>query len=136
MLDLIIKKAKTIDGNHFELGISNGKIVEVADKITSQSKNEFILGETEYISAGWIDDHVHCYEKMTLYYDYPDEIGVKKGVTTVVDAGTTGAENIRDFYQLARKSKTNVYAMLNISKWGIVEQDELADLSKVQSGSL
>lgn len=29
--------------------------------------------------------------------------------------------------------KTNVYALVNISKWGIVEQDELADLSKVQA---
>ena len=42
---------------------------------------------------------------MALYYDYPDEIGVKKGVTTVIDAGTTGAENIHEFYDLARKQK-------------------------------
>lgn len=26
-----------------------------------------------------------------------------------------------------------MYALLNISKWGIVEQDELADLSKTQA---
>lgn len=26
-----------------------------------------------------------------------------------------------------------MYALLNISKWGIVEQDELADLSKIQA---
>ena len=68
---------------------------------------------------------------MALYYDYPDEIGVKKGVTTVIDAGTTGAENIHEFYDLA--SKTNVFGLVNISKWGIVAQDELADLSKVQA---
>ena len=40
---------------------------------------------------------------MALYYDYPDEIGVKKGVTTVIDAGTTGAENIHEFYDLGSK---------------------------------
>ncbi|MFS1126194.1 amidohydrolase/deacetylase family metallohydrolase, partial [Enterococcus faecalis] len=28
--------------------------------------------------------------------------------------------------------KTNVYALMNISKWGIVKQDELADLTKIQ----
>ena len=90
------------------------------------------LSGNSYLSAGWIDDHVHCYEKMNLYYDYPDQIGVQKGVTTVIDAGTTGAENIRDFYQLTKSVKTNVYALMNISKWGIVEQDELADLTKIQ----
>ncbi len=87
----------------------------------------------QYLSAGWIDDHVHCFEEMTLYYDYPDQIGVNKGVTTVIDAGTTGAENIADFYEHAKQAKTNVYALLNISKWGIIAQDELADLNKIQA---
>lgn len=132
MLDLIVRNAKLIDGQKFELGISDGKIVEVADKIMDQCQGELILTEDQYVSPGWIDDHVHCYEKMTLYYDYPDEVGVKRGVTTVVDAGTTGAENIGDFCRLTKKTKTNVFALLNISKWGIVKQDELADLTKVQ----
>lgn len=132
MLDLVVRNGKTIDGKKMEIGISDGKIVTVTEKIDQETRKEIVLTDDQYISAGWIDDHVHCYEKMTLYYDYPDEVGVKRGVTTVIDAGTTGAENIGDFCELAKKSKTNVYALLNISKWGIVEQDELADLTKVQ----
>lgn len=132
MYDLVVRNVQTIDGKKFELGISDGKIVEVANEISRKGNAELVLTEDQYLSPGWIDDHVHCYEKMTLYYDYPDEVGVKRGVTTVIDAGTTGAENIGDFYELAQKAKTNVYALLNISKWGIVEQDELADLTKVQ----
>ncbi len=132
MLDLVVRNGKTIDGKKMEIGISDGKIVAVTEKIDQETRKEIVLTDDQYISAGWIDDHVHCYEKMTLYYDYPDEVGVKRGVTTVIDAGTTGAENIGDFCELAKKSKTNVYALLNISKWGIVEQDELADLTKVQ----
>lgn len=70
---------------------------------------------------------------MALYYDYPDEIDIKTGVSTVIDAGTTGAKNVGDFFKHAKKkAKTNVYALLNISKNGIVTQDELADLSQVQ----
>lgn len=130
--DLIIKNAKTIKNEPIEVAITNGKIVKVAEKIEDLGKKVIDLNNEAYISAGWIDDHVHCFEKMTLYYDFPDEIGVKKGVTTVIDAGTTGAENIHEFYDLAQKAKTNVYALVNISKWGIVEQDELADLSKVK----
>ncbi|MGX7245320.1 amidohydrolase/deacetylase family metallohydrolase [Enterococcus quebecensis] len=130
--DLIIKNGKTVEGKPIEIAINDGKIAKVADKIESESKQLIELESGTYVSAGWIDDHVHCFEKMTLYYDFPDEIGVKKGVTTVIDAGTTGAENIHEFYDLAKQAKTNVYALVNISKWGIVEQDELADLSKVK----
>lgn len=132
MIDLIIRNAQTIDGQRLEIGITNGKITMIAPKISGSATEELILTEDEYLSAGWIDDHVHCFEKMKLYYDYPDQIGVEKGVTTVIDAGTTGAENIGEFHALAEAAKTNVYALLNISKWGIVEQDELADLSKIQ----
>ncbi|MBO0430732.1 amidohydrolase/deacetylase family metallohydrolase [Enterococcus sp. DIV0660C] len=132
MFDLVIKNAKELKGPSFEIGVVNGKISQIAPKITGESKETLTLTSQQYLSAGWIDDHVHCFEEMTLYYDYPDKIGVEKGVTTVIDAGTTGAENIATFYRYAKQAKTNVYALLNISKWGIVTQDELADLSKVQ----
>lgn len=132
MFDTLIKNGKLIDGTKVEVALENGVIKAVAEKIDEPAQEVIDLSGKYYLSAGWIDDHVHCYEKMNLYYDYPDQIGVEKGVTTVIDAGTTGAENIRDFYQLTKSVKTNVYALVNISKWGIVEQDELADLTKVQ----
>ncbi|MGK0551682.1 amidohydrolase/deacetylase family metallohydrolase [Enterococcus faecalis] len=131
--DLLIKNGKTIDGLPVEIAINQGTIKKVAPQIEGTATQVFELDGQTFVSAGWIDDHVHCFEKMNLYYDYPDEIGVKKGVTTVIDAGTTGAENIREFYELAQKARTNVYGLINISKWGIVEQDELADLSKIQA---
>lgn len=133
MYDLIIRNARQITGDVVDFALQAGKIAKVAPKIAETAKKEISLKDNQYLSAGWIDDHVHCFEEMTLYYDYPDEIGYKKGVTTVIDAGTTGAENIGHFYELAKAAKTNVYALVNISKFGIVEQDELADLTKVQS---
>lgn len=132
-VDLLVTNAKTVAGEVLEIAIAAGKIVAIAPTLAVEAQQTIKLDGDTYVSAGWIDDHVHCYEKMTLYYDYPDQIGVPKGVTTVIDAGTTGAENIGAFYQLAAAAKTNVYALLNISKWGIVEQDELADLAKIQT---
>ncbi|MDR1568004.1 MAG: amidohydrolase/deacetylase family metallohydrolase [Streptococcaceae bacterium] len=132
MYDILIKNGKTIAGKVLELAITDGKIVKVSKLINAQAR-QVIDASNLYFSAGWIDDHVHCYEKMKLYFDTPDQIGVATGVTTVIDAGTTGAENIGDFYQLAMQAKTNVYALLNISKSGIVTQDELSDLTNVQA---
>ena len=131
MLDLVIKNGKTIDHKSIEIGINSGKIVSLSRKIATPGRKEIYLSENQYISAGWIDDHVHCYEKMDLYYDYPDEIGVSKGVTTIIDAGTTGAGNISDFYQISKNLKTNIFALLNISNQGIIKQNELSDLSTI-----
>jgi dihydroorotase len=130
MYDLIIKNARTLDNDPLEIGIRAGKIAALAPEIKDQSQNAFDA-KGNFVSAGWIDAHVHCYEKMSLYYDYPDEVGVKNGVTTIVDAGSTGEHNIKAFRELASQAKTNVYALINISKDGIVSQDELADLTKV-----
>lgn len=132
MLDLLIKQGRLVNQELVDIAVQDGTIVEVAAAIDADAKQILDLKGETFVSAGWIDDHVHCYEKMTLYYDIPDKVGVETGVATIIDAGTTGAENIRDFYEIAKDAKTNVYALLNISKWGIVEQDELADLEKVK----
>lgn len=132
MYDLIIKHARTLDNQPIEVAVTAGKIVKISTLING-STHELFDAKGQLISAGWIDAHVHCYEKMSLYYDYPDEVGIKNGVTTIVDAGSTGENNIREFYDIAKLAKTNVYALLNISKDGIVFQDELADLSKVNA---
>ncbi len=110
MFDLVIRKAHTVTGKIMDIGIEDGKIKKIAPTIREKGRREEVLAPDQYLSAGWIDDHVHCYEEMTLYYDYPDQIGIMKGVTTVIDAGTTGAENISQFYEHAQQAKTNVYA--------------------------
>ena len=134
MLDLKIINGKSVTNEPLEIGIKNSKIVEVGQEVLSTAK-EILDVKGQFISAGWIDSHVHCYEKMNLYYDYPDEIGVKTGVTSVIDAGSSGEHNITEFYELAKKAKTNIFALMNISKFGIVEQDELADLEKINEAN-
>jgi dihydroorotase len=121
--------AKMID-----LYVKNGKGVDVQPRFYQAitAKKAIDLENKSFVSAGWVDDHVHVYEKMTLYYDTPDLDGVDAGVTTIIDAGSTGADNLPDFYQITWDTKTNVFAMCNISKTGIVAQDELGDLSRVQ----
>ncbi|MBP1042068.1 amidohydrolase/deacetylase family metallohydrolase [Vagococcus sp. BWB3-3] len=131
VFDLLVKNGKLIDNSRIEIGIEKGKIVAVASQLAGEAQEILDLKGESYVSPGWIDGHVHCYEKMSLYYDFPDEIGISKGVTTIIDAGSTGPKNIGDFYQLAKLAKTNVLALVNISEWGIVAQDELADLTKI-----
>lgn len=132
MVDLIIKNGRKVNEQVIDVAIHQGKIVAVGEKVDIKAKEVMDLKSAYYLSAGWIDCHVHCFEEMDLYYDYPDEIGIKKGVTSIIDAGSTGAQNIGDFYKLAMKAKTNVYALVNISKTGIVAQNELANLDNIK----
>ena len=96
MLDLKIINGKSVANEPLEIGIKNSKIVEVGQEVLSTAK-EILDVKGQFISAGWIDSHVHCYEKMNLYYDYPDEIGVKTGVTSVIDAGSSRENNITEY---------------------------------------
>ena len=132
MTSLYIKNGQDISGFPLEILIEDQKIAQIGPKLDVIAADEEIdLHNDSYVSAGWIDDHVHCYEKLSLYYDDPDKVGYLTGVTTVIDAGSTGADNIEDFYQITRQKKTNVFAMINISKTGILAQNELADMTKV-----
>jgi len=136
MYDLIIKNARLVTEEIIWVGITGGKIVKIADIILEQALEVLDLGGDYYFSAGWIDCHVHCYEKLDLYYDFPDEIGIFSGVTSVIDAGSTGADNIADFYEVSRLVRTNVFALLNISRTGIVAQNELANLDNINSDAV
>lgn len=133
MNSLYIKNGKDINNQPLELLIENGKISRIAPQLENIEADSVInLQGLSYVSAGWIDDHVHCYEKLSLYYDDPDLVGYRNGVTTIIDAGSTGADNIGDFYKLTQDKKTNVYAMINISRTGILAQDELGDMDRLQ----
>lgn len=131
MYDLIIKNAKLINDSVTDIAINHGKIVEIGKDITASSERVLDLKSQHYISAGWIDSHTHCFARSPIYHDEPDLIGVKAGVTTVVDAGSVGALDIDEFYDLAMQAKTHVYSFLNISKIGLIRQNELADMQDV-----
>lgn len=130
MFDLIIRRARLSDGSLTDIAIHGGKIAALGE-VKGHAVQERDLAGRYWLSAGWIDSHVHCYPKSPIYHDEADNIGVATGVTTVVDAGSTGADDVDDFYQLTRSASTQVYALLNISRTGIVTQNELADMNQI-----
>lgn len=130
MYDLIIRDARLSDEQVVDIALQDGRIAAIG-KVQGNARHERDLAGRYYLSAGWIDSHVHCYPKSPIYHDEADAIGVAHGVTTVVDAGSTGAEHIDDFYRLTRAAQTQVYALINIARTGIVTQNELADMKQI-----
>ena len=128
MYDTIIRAGRLGNGQLVDIAIKNGKIVVLGSLPEStEAKQTLTLAGQVHVSAGWIDGHTHCYPASPLYHDEPDKVGVASGVTTVIDAGSTGADDVDDFQQIAAGCKTRVHALLNISRIGLLRQNELAD---------
>ena len=75
-----------------------------------------------YVTPGLVDIHVHVYAGTGVADSfagdssvYPDAHMLRAGVTTAVDAGSSGWRNFEDFKQrIIDRSKTRVLSMLNI----------------------
>ena len=133
----LIKNGRLLDGkNNFHMTradilIEDGIIKKIGENINEEG-SEVIDVKDSIVAPGFIDIHVHCYPSEDTNGVFPDEIGVKKGVTTVVDAGTAGGETIEDFVEnIIKKSKTRVYSLLNISSMGLKIKSELSDMKNI-----
>ena len=128
MYDMIIRAGRQGDGQLVDIAIKEGKLAAIGQLPKSAVARETLeLAGRIHVSAGWIDGHTHCYPASPIYHDEPDKVGVESGVTTVIDAGSTGADDVDDFQRIAAGCKTRVHALLNLSRIGLLRQNELAD---------
>ena len=76
MFDLILRRARLCDEQLVDIALRDGKIAVVGN-VTGSAQQERDLGGRWYVSAGWIDSHVHCYAKSPVYHDEADAVGVR-----------------------------------------------------------
>ncbi len=126
--DIVIKGGHVIDPKNkidaiMDLAINDGKIAMVAKDIDLTEGKKVINAKDMYVTPGIIDIHVHVFHGTKAGQDYmngpngvaPDGFTFRAGVTTVVDAGSSGWRTFPDFKkQTIDVSKTRVLAFLNI----------------------
>jgi len=137
---IIIKNGKVIDPSKDgiqkkDIAIKNGKFVSLEEVINSDNKMLTIDASDCYISPGFIDMHVHVFVDYTELGIEPDKIGIEQGVTTIIDAGSTGTEDFARFKEvIIDKSETEILTFLNISKKGLCHGvSELAELKNLMT---
>lgn len=135
---IIIKNGHVIDPQQQiiekkEIAIQNGIIV--APEKLGDTKCKYIDASGCYVSPGFIDIHVHIFTERTELGIDADLIGIKQGVTTVVDAGSAGFSNYDDFKErVVKRSQTEVLSFLNISRKGLTSGlSELANLEDLMT---
>jgi dihydroorotase len=125
--DLLLKGGHVIDGRNRisavrDVAIANGKVAAVAANIAPADAFKVVDASGYYVTPGLVDIHVHVYagtgERGSYAGDnslYPDGFTLRSGVTTIVDAGSSGWRNFGDFKdRIIDRSKTRVLALLNI----------------------
>src|SRR6478672_5727939 len=143
--DLLIKNGHIIDPKNNidavkDIAITNGKIAKVDDNISSAQSKKTIDATGLYVVPGLIDIHTHVFVGSTpdkfangIYSVSADDFSFKSGVTTVVDAGTSGWRNFPLFKeQVIDKSQTRILAFLNIAGSGMSGnpiQEDLTDMN-------
>jgi dihydroorotase len=125
--DLLLKGGHVVDGRNRisavrDVAIASGKIAAVEANINPADAFKVVDATGYYVTPGLVDIHVHVYagtgERGSYAGDnsvYPDGFTLRSGVTTVVDAGSSGWRSFDDFKQrIIDRSKTRVLALLNI----------------------
>ena len=124
--DLLIRGGHVIDPRNGidgvrDVAVWGGKIARVAEEIGAEHADLVVPAGGLYVVPGLVDIHVHAYAgtgQRAIAGDgsvIPDAHTFRSGVTTVVDAGTSGRRTFADFKQrIIDRSQTRVLALLNI----------------------
>ena len=148
-VDLLLRGGRVYDARNkidgiMDVAISEGRILEVGPALDTTGVVRIIDVEGLWVSPGLIDIHTHVYvgSQAGKFADginslAPDNFTLRAGVTTVVDAGTSGWRTFPKFkQQVIDQSKTRVLAWLNIAGYGMTGdsvQEQLAEMDVDQA---
>ena len=94
--DFLIKGGRVIDPSQgmeaeLDVAVRGAKIASVAQGIPEEQAEQVIRAHGMLVTPGLIDLHAHVFPHVGPYGIEPDPYCVRKGVTSVIDAGTSGA---------------------------------------------
>ena len=132
----VMDPSQNVDGPR-DIAVAGGRIVriEAAGSVDRRTARRVLDAAGKIVTPGLIDLHTHvagglrkiAAEETMLPADLG---GVFSGVTTVLDAGSTGAYNIAGFINHvidAPSTKTRVLALINVGTTGVMKAPEVRD---------
>jgi dihydroorotase len=151
-IDLLLKGGHLIDpknniNSKMDVGIKDGKVVRVSPDIPASSSKKTVNVSGLYVTPGIIDIHAHVFAgtqdpgftgfEITNGFGsvVPDDYTFRAGVTTIVDAGSSGWRNFNLFKkQTIDNSETRVLAFISIAGYGMlgtVHAQDITDMNPV-----
>jgi len=123
----VIDPRNNVDGIR-DVAVANGQIAAVAPTLTPTPGTQVIDARGMFVTPGLIDLHVHVFATTGVKGAWagdnsvlPDGFSFRTGVTTMVDAGSSGWRNFETFrHTVIDRAQTRVLAMINIAGLGMM----------------
>jgi len=102
-----------------DVAIARGKVARIAENIPDSEARQVVDARGRIVTPGLIDLHTHVYDGVAPLGIPADPNCIAKGVTTAVDAGSSGAHTFPGLRKyVINVVDTRVFALLNISVVG------------------
>jgi dihydroorotase len=138
--EILLKGGRVIDPSQSlnevtDVAVAGGKIAAIARNIDAREAVRSVSVTGQIVTPGLIDIHVHGFEGISHWGLNLDQWCIARGITTGVDAGTSGADSFVGFRRLViEQSRTRILAFLNISRVGLIaEPGELVDMRMIDA---
>lgn len=127
--DLVVKGGRVIDpasrvDRVADIGIEGGRIRAIESSIAASDAAEVLDARGRIVAPGWIDIHVHVGAP-----DLTPAMLLRDGVTSMVDGGSAGADNIDALVRVAQAAPNRVRIFLNVARTGVTAGGELMDIA-------
>ena len=113
-----------------DVGVAHGRVAAVESGLPVANAKKILDVSGCYVTPGLIDFHVHSYWGVNPYGCNLDPLCLATGVTTTMDAGSTGPVNFLGFRKLVNEtSTTRMLGFVALAQHGVLnEPGELEDL--------
>ena len=131
MTDLILKGGEVIDPSRSfrgkaDIAVENGMITAVGESIEPNGHTRVLDVSGKLVTPGLVDLHAHVYEGVTESGLNADIAGVKSGVTTLLDAGSSGSQTfdgLRSY--IVSHAQTRIFCLVHIASLGLANMPEI-----------
>ena len=131
MYDLLIKGGTVIDPSQNinganDVAVQDGKIALVAPDIDASEAARVVEVKGKLVTPGLIDLHTHIYDGVNGNGVEADLGGVRAGVTTMVDAGSSGCDTYGGFPRhIIPNNATEIIPFLHICRTGLATTPDI-----------
>jgi dihydroorotase len=133
--DLLLTGGRVVNpargpGQVLDIGVTGERIAAIQSHLPRQNARRVLDVTGCYVTPGLIDFHVHSYWGVNPYGFNADPVCLDSGVTTAIDAGSSGPVNFSGFKKLIHEqSRTRMLAFVALAQHGVfADPGELENL--------